>query len=135
MGLAVRKFTSDAIATMEMYSWPGDVRQLRNAVEWSLIMAPPKAHVPIDSSMLPPELLESHQAIQRPETNADIMGMNLRCARELFEKQYLAAQLERFGWNISKTAAFVGMERSAFHRKLKSLDITQQNTLAEKEVS
>lgn len=122
-GLPVRTLSDEALATLQAYSWPGNVRQLRNLMEWLLIMAADEPRTPIRSDMLPPDILSNNPVLQRPETNADMMSMALREARELFEKQYLAAQIERFGGNISKTSAFVGMERSALHRKLKMLGI------------
>lgn len=123
LGVAPRKISDNAIAAMEAYSWPGNVRQLRNVIERLLIMAPDDPDAPITSAMLPPEMLLDNPVTSRPETNADIMGLPLRAAREMFEKQYLAAQLDRFSGNISRTASFIGMERSAFHRKLKLLNI------------
>jgi two-component system, NtrC family, nitrogen regulation response regulator NtrX len=127
-GLPIRDISDEAIAMLQAYSWPGNVRQLRNMMEWLLIMTAGSAEA-IPASALPPEILTSNPVLSRPETNADIMSMALRDARELFEKQYLAAQIERFGGNISKTSTFVGMERSALHRKLKMLGI---NTSEEK---
>ena len=122
-GLGPRELTPDAIAVLQAYHWPGNVRHLRNMMEWLLIMAPGGPRAPIKSDMLPKELFETNAVAMRPEVNSDIMSMPLREARELFEKQYLAAQINRFGGNISKTSSFVGMERSALHRKLKLLGI------------
>jgi two-component system nitrogen regulation response regulator NtrX len=122
-GLGPRELTEEAIAVLQAYHWPGNVRHLRNMMEWLLIMAPGGARAPIKSEMLPKELFEANPVATRPEVNSDIMSMPLREARELFEKQYLAAQITRFGGNISKTSSFVGMERSALHRKLKLLGI------------
>lgn len=121
-GLHVRDLSDEALAMLQSYSWPGNVRQLRNMMEWLLIMTTGNKEA-VAADELPPEILSSNPALARPETNADIMSMPLRDARELFEKQYLAAQIERFGGNISKTSHFVGMERSALHRKLKMLGI------------
>ncbi len=122
-GMQVRELSEEAVAMLQSYHWPGNVRQLRNMMEWLLIMTSDTVdHISADE--LPPEILSSNPVLARPETNADIMSMALRDARELFEKQYLAAQIERFGGNISKTSSFVGMERSALHRKLKMLGIT-----------
>lgn len=121
-GVQPRELSDEAMAMLQTYGWPGNVRQLRNMMEWLLIMSDGSKE-PIPASGLPPEILNSNPALTRPETNADIMSMALRDARELFEKQYLAAQIERFGGNISKTSSFVGMERSALHRKLKMLGI------------
>lgn len=123
LGVAPRPVDPSLIAAMEMYEWPGNVRQLKNVVEWLLIMAPGGATDPLISSMLPPEIVSQTSMKGSWDVNFDIMGLPLRQARELFEKQYLKAQLQRFNGNISKTAAFVGMERSAFHRKLKLLSI------------
>ncbi len=130
-GLPSRDITEDALAVLQSYNWPGNVRQLRNMMEWVLIMAPGGKGTPIRSNMLPAELFESSPFMMRPEVNTDIMSMCLRDARELFEKQYLGAQIKRFGGNISKTSTFVGMERSALHRKLKMLGIHNE----EKEAS
>jgi two-component system nitrogen regulation response regulator NtrX len=122
-GMPNRPLTDDAIAVLQSYAWPGNVRHLRNIMEWLLIMAPGLPTDPIKADHLPPELFESNRAIMSPEINSDIMSMPLRDARETFEKQYLNAQINRFGGNISKTSNFVGMERSALHRKLKMLGI------------
>jgi two-component system nitrogen regulation response regulator NtrX len=122
-GMPMRDLSDEALAMLQAYHWPGNVRQLRNMMEWLLIMTS-GSRDPINADELPPEILTSNPVLARPETNADIMSMALREARELFEKQYLAAQIERFGGNISKTSSFVGMERSALHRKLKMLGIS-----------
>ena len=100
------------------------MRQLRNLIEWLLIMAPGNPRTPIRADMLPPDLAASSPPTMRPENSAEIMTMGLREARGTFERQYLTAQLVRFGGNISRTAAFIGMERSALHRKLKALGIS-----------
>lgn len=121
MGLAGRNLSDDALAVLQSYNWPGNVRQLRNVMEWLIIMAGNNGEIAADA--LPPELLDSNITVMRPELSTDIMSMPLREARETFEKQYLAAQINRFGGNISKTSNFVGMERSALHRKLKMLGI------------
>lgn len=123
MGLATRLLSEEAMAVLQSYNWPGNVRQLRNVMEWLIIMAQPGASGEIMSDALPPELIDSNITVLRPELSSDIMSMPLREARETFEKQYLAAQINRFGGNISKTSNFVGMERSALHRKLKMLGI------------
>lgn len=132
LGMKPRAISQNAIASMQSYSWPGNVRQLRNVIERLLIMAPEDDSEPISSKMLPEEMLTANPATARPESNADIMGLPLRAAREIFEKQYLTAQLSRFDGNISRTASFIGMERSAFHRKLKLLSINN-NEKAETE--
>ena len=123
MGLAGRSLGEDALAVLQSYNWPGNVRQLRNVMEWLIIMAKADTNGEITADALPPELIDSNISMLRPELSTDIMSMPLREARETFEKQYLAAQINRFGGNISKTSNFVGMERSALHRKLKMLGI------------
>lgn len=124
MGLATRKLSEDALAVLQAYNWPGNVRQMRNVMEWLIIMAQPDATGEIRAESLPPELVDNNISVLRAtELPNDIMSMPLREARETFEKQYLAAQINRFGGNISKTSTFVGMERSALHRKLKMLGI------------
>ncbi len=124
MGLQARNLSDEALAVLQANPWPGNVRQLRNVMEWLLIMTPAESGGDIRADMLPPELIDDNLTLVRPDINADIMSMPLREAREMFEKQYLAAQISRFGGNISKTSQFVGMERSALHRKLKMLGIT-----------
>lgn len=122
-GMPRRELSEEATAILQSYRWPGNVRHLRNIMEWLLIMAPGDANAPIRPEYLPPELFETNGAILSPEINSDIMSMPLREARETFERQYLSSQINRFGGNISKTSHFVGMERSALHRKLKMLGI------------
>jgi two-component system nitrogen regulation response regulator NtrX len=122
-GLPARTLADDALAALQAYDWPGNVRQLRNVIDWVMIMAPGDPSVPIRADMLPPELGAVVPATLRGDRSAEIMALPLREARELFERQYLLAQVTRFGGNISRTAAFVGMERSALHRKLKSLGV------------
>ncbi|HEX4173422.1 MAG TPA: sigma-54 dependent transcriptional regulator, partial [Acetobacteraceae bacterium] len=118
-GMQPRELSVDALAALQAYDWPGNVRQLRNLLDWLLIMAPGSAADPIRADMLPPEIGANAPALLNIDPTADIMGLPLREARDLFETQYLQAQLVRFGGNISRTAQFVGMERSALHRKLK----------------
>jgi two-component system nitrogen regulation response regulator NtrX len=135
LGVLPRKISDSAMAAMEVYDWPGNVRQLRNVIEWLLIMAPEDQNMPITSSMLPPEILQNTPMSDASGLNKDIMGLPLRAAREVFEKQYLSSQLKRFGGNVSRTANFVGMERSAFHRKIKSLNIHSNSEEKEEELS
>jgi two-component system nitrogen regulation response regulator NtrX len=122
-GLPQRRLSEDAYAALQAHDWPGNVRQLRNVVDWLLIMAPGSAEDPIRADMLPPEIMTDTPVSLRNETASEIMTLPLRQAREHFERQYLEAQVTRFGGNISRTANFVGMERSALHRKLRSLGI------------
>ena len=122
-GLAPRVLAEDAMAALQAYAWPGNVRQLRNVVDWLLIMAPGDVTSPIRADMLPVELAPSGPDTLRLDDAAEMMTLPLREARELFEREYLKAQIERFGGNISRTAEFVGMERSALHRNIKGLGI------------
>ena len=122
-GMQPRELSADTLAALQAYDWPGNVRQLRNLMDWLLIMAPGGPVDPIRAEMLPPEIGSNAPALLNIDPTADIMGLPLREARDLFETQYLQAQLLRFGGNISRTAQFVGMERSALHRKLKQLGV------------
>jgi two-component system, NtrC family, nitrogen regulation response regulator NtrX len=113
--------SDDAMAALQACEWPGNVRQLRNIIERTIILAPAERLDQIDADMLPSEVSGSYAS---PETAAQsLMGAPLREAREAFEREYLQVQIRRFSGNISKTASFVGMERSALHRKLKLLGI------------
>src|SRR5579864_5140968 len=118
-----RDFGEDALAALQSYTWPGNVRQLRNVVDWLLIMAPGEADEPVRADMLPNEITSIAPSVVKWDKGSEIMTLPLRDAREVFEREYLLAQVTRFGGNISRTAAFVGMERSALHRKLKSLGV------------
>lgn len=121
--LAPREFGEDAMAALQAYEWPGNVRELRNAIDRLLIMAPGDPHEPIHAEMLPAEIGSIAPAVVRWDKGSEMMALPLRDAREMFEREYLVAQITRFGGNISRTAAFIGMERSALHRKLKSLGV------------
>jgi len=122
-GLPARTLGDDAITALQGYDWPGNVRQLRNVIERLLIMAPGDPSQPIRADMLPSDVAASTPSVLRWERGGEIMRLPLRDAREVFEREYLIAQVTRFGGNISRTASFVGMERSALHRKLKSLGV------------
>jgi two-component system nitrogen regulation response regulator NtrX len=126
-GLAPRRIAEDTMAALQAYYWPGNVRQLRNVVDWILIMASGPAGDAVRADMLPPEFHDGALPTMNQGEASEVMGMPLRDAREVFERQYLTAQVSRFGGNISRTAAFVGMERSALHRKLKSLGVPSGN--------
>ena len=121
-GLPPRRIDEDALAVLQAYDWPGNVRELRNLIERIMILAPGDADG-IRASMLPPEIKSGTIATVRPAGGEDIMVLALREAREVFEREYLTAQITRFGGNVSRTASFVGMERSALHRKLKALGV------------
>lgn len=122
-GVTPREIGDDAMAILQNYDWPGNVRQLKNVVDWLLIMAPGEAGDKIRADMLPPEISGRTPAALQLNADEDIMSLPLRGAREAFEREYLMAQITRFGGNISRTATFIGMERSALHRKLKSLGV------------
>lgn len=122
-GLPPREITEDTIAAMQAYDWPGNVRQLRNLIERLMIMCDDSAGGCIEHTMLPEEFRDAGAGTLRPDRAEQIMGLPLREAREVFEREYLLAQINRFGGNVSRTASFVGMERSALHRKLKLLGI------------
>lgn len=130
-GLPKRRLSDDAMATLQVHEWPGNVRQLRNNIERLLILATSDPSELITSEMLPSEVIESAAAgAIRPER---IIALPLREAREVFEREYLASQILRFGGNISRTANFIGMERSALHRKLKSLGLAHVRGLDDEE--
>jgi two-component system nitrogen regulation response regulator NtrX len=121
-GLPRRILGEDAIATLQVHNWPGNVRQLRNNVERLMILATGDPSEVISAEMLPSEVAATGSAgAVGPER---IIALPLRDAREVFEREYLGAQILRFNGNISRTAAFIGMERSALHRKLKSLGVS-----------
>ena len=121
-GLPKRRLGDDAIAVLQVHPWPGNVRQLRNNVERLLILATGDPDQPISADMLPSEATNANST--GTLGGERIIALPLREAREVFEREYLAAQIMRFGGNISRTAAFIGMERSALHRKLKSLGVS-----------
>jgi two-component system, NtrC family, nitrogen regulation response regulator NtrX len=115
--------STDALAALQAYDWPGNVRQLRNVIERTVILAPGERIGLIEIDMLPPELLSEQAQLNPGEAVKAIMGTPLREARETFEREYLRVQIRRFSGNISRTASFIGMERSALHRKLKALGL------------
>ena len=113
----------DAMAALQAHEWPGNVRQLRNIIERTMIMSPGDRAGRIEIDLLPPEVLDGDGASVGGSTSMAIMGSPLREARESFEREYLKIQIRRFSGNISRTASFIGMERSALHRKLKALGL------------
>lgn len=125
-GLPRRILGEDAITALQTYPWPGNVRQLRNVIDWLLIMAPGVAADPVRAEMLPAEIGSDTPQMLKLQRSDEIMTLPLREAREMFEREYLMAQVIRYGGNISRTAEFVGMERSALHRKLKSLGVSTE---------
>jgi two-component system nitrogen regulation response regulator NtrX len=138
-GMPTPSFSHEALDVLKAYEWPGNIRQLRNVVEWVMIMHNLSAgssygieHLPIEITKDLADKSDAQMVAQNPMIGSlpdDFSEMSLREAREKFERDYLQVQIERFGGNISKTAQFVGMERSALHRKLKSLEIIQGEKL------
>jgi two-component system, NtrC family, nitrogen regulation response regulator NtrX len=120
-GLPVRRIASDALAVLQSHDWPGNVRQLRNNVERLMILAGGDPDAEVGADMLPQDVGSMVPSMPHGDGGEHLMGLPLREAREAFEREYLRAQISRFGGNISRTAEFVGMERSALHRKLKAL--------------
>ena len=130
-GLPLRTFSDGAITKLQTMSWPGNIRQLRNAVEQILILGP-NDNI-IETSELPESKHSEKTNTGDSFFQENLISLSLREAREVFEREYLMAQINRFGGNISKTAIFVGMERSALHRKMKTLSIVSENKLSKKD--
>jgi two-component system nitrogen regulation response regulator NtrX len=125
-GLAKRAIGDDALAVLQSHDWPGNVRQLRNNVERLLILAGGDVQSAITANLLPPDVGSLVPSMPNGNGGEQLMSLPLRDAREVFEREYLVAQINRFSGNISRTAEFVGMERSALHRKLKALGIDER---------
>ena len=122
-GIKPRRIGDDAMAVLQAHNWPGNLRQLRNNIERLMILArDDETGAPITADLLPSEIGDVMPRAPN-QNDQHIMALPLREAREQFEKEYLVAQINRFGGNISRTAEFIGMERSALHRKLKSLGV------------
>ncbi|HET6940783.1 MAG TPA: sigma-54 dependent transcriptional regulator, partial [Sphingomicrobium sp.] len=117
--------SDEAVAALQAHEWPGNVRQLRNIIERTVILAPGDTSC-IDVDLLPTEVLDNQGPTGISSATLTIMGSPLREARESFEREYLKIQIRRFSGNISRTASFIGMERSALHRKLKALGIADK---------
>ena len=117
------ELSKDATAALQAHDWPGNVRQLRNIIERTLILTPGDRVGCIEVDLLPPEIIETQGSTGLGGASMAIMGSPLREARESFEREYLKIQIRRFSGNISRTASFIGMERSALHRKLKALGL------------
>jgi two-component system nitrogen regulation response regulator NtrX len=123
-GLPIRKIGEDAMAVLQAHDWPGNVRQLRNNVERLMILTRGDPDAVITADLLPGEIGADVPNLPTNGGGEHLMALPLRDAREMFERDYLQAQIKRFGGNVSRTAEFVGMERSALHRKLKSLGLS-----------
>jgi two-component system, NtrC family, nitrogen regulation response regulator NtrX len=124
--VAAPGISEEAMAALQAHDWPGNVRQLRNIIERTLILAPGDRSSCIEVDLLPPEILDNQSTMSGSSSAMSIMGSPLREARESFEREYLRIQIRRFSGNISRTASFIGMERSALHRKLKALGIGEK---------
>jgi len=124
-GVPPPEISEEAMAALQAYDWPGNVRQLRNLVERTIIMTPRERLGTIEADMLPSDITGGRLASSGEGLTA-MMGVPLREARESFEREYLTIQIRRFSGNISKTASFIGMERSALHRKLKLLGMAER---------
>jgi len=123
-GIVPPEVAPDAMAAFQAYDWPGNVRQLRNVVERTVILTPREKLGRIEADMLPDEIAGGR--LGGDAAVGTLMGVPLREAREHFEREYLKVQIRRFSGNISKTASFIGMERSALHRKLKLLGMVER---------
>ncbi|MXN66955.1 response regulator [Stappia sp. GBMRC 2046] len=123
-GLPVRKIGEDAMAVLQAHDWPGNIRQLRNNVERLMILTRGEPEAVVTADLLPAEVGDMLPSLTSSGNGEHLMSLPLRDAREMFERDYLQAQIKRFGGNISRTAEFVGMERSALHRKLKTLGLS-----------
>jgi two-component system nitrogen regulation response regulator NtrX len=128
-GAEAPEVSTEAMAALQAYDWPGNVRQLRNVVERTVILAPRERLKRIEADMLPEEITGGSSV--NGNAMSALMGVPLREARENFEREYLRIQIRRFSGNISKTAGFIGMERSALHRKLKLLGMGEREGGAE----
>jgi len=124
--MAAPSISQEALAALQAHDWPGNIRQLRNIIERTIILAPGDRVGCIEVDLLPGEVLENQGPIGVSNASMSIMGSPLREARESFEREYLRIQIRRFSGNISRTASFIGMERSALHRKLKALGIGEK---------
>jgi two-component system nitrogen regulation response regulator NtrX len=122
-GLPKRTIAADALAVLQSHDWPGNIRQLRNNIERLLILAEGDPASEVTADLLPSEVGALVPSTPNGAGGEKLLSLALRDAREIFEREYLVAQINRFGGNISRTAEFIGMERSALHRKLKSLGI------------
>ena len=123
-GIPPPEISVEAMAALQAYDWPGNVRQLRNVIERTIILAPRDRLAKIDVDLLPSEVTDGK--ISGETGIGALMGAPLREARENFEREYLRVQISRFSGNISRTATFIGMERSALHRKMKLLGMAER---------
>lgn len=130
-GVPKRQFSEAAFACMETYQWPGNIHELRNVVERALVFSPAANDEAVAPDELPPEVRGEKTPLLSQKDAPDFLSMPLREAREYFEREYLLAQVQKFSGNISRTAFFVGMERSALHRKLRQLSVEREKKVGE----
>jgi two-component system nitrogen regulation response regulator NtrX len=126
VGVPKRQFADSTLALMKMYNWPGNVYELRNVVERALILSPAANDAPVMPDELQPEVKGEDLSSLTTQNSPNFLSMSLREAREYFEREYLLAQVQKFAGNISRTATFIGMERSALHRKLRQLQVERK---------
>ncbi len=122
-GISVPKLSAEVCSALQGYSWPGNVRQLKNVMEWIAIMIQGSDVNVITLEMLPSDIINKLPSVVTTERAGEILNLPLREAREIFEREYMLAQLAKFSGNVSQTASFIGMERSALHRKLRLLSV------------
>ncbi len=127
LNMPVRSVGTDVMAVLQSHNWPGNVRQLRNCIEHMMLSSHAGNSDALTIEHLPKEIISDTDVAENVGESRHIMSLPLREARECFERDYLIAQIDRFSGNISRTAEFVGMERSALHRKMKSLGISGGN--------
>ncbi len=125
-----RQFSDPSLTLMRTYKWPGNVHELRNVVERALILSPAANDAIVTPDELPPEV-RGETMPSSSQNSTDFLSMPLREAREYFEREYLLAQVHKFSGNISRTATFIGMERSALHRKLRQLQVEHKKVSGE----
>lgn len=125
--LPVKSVSESALSLLENYPWPGDIQQLKNVLEWSLIMSSSRSSASIEREDLPPEILQGNEFSKSwNQKSSEMASLPMKEARETFEREYLLAQIKRFQGNITQTAKFIGMDRTALHRKLKQLGVTDE---------
>ena len=122
-GYAPRVLTEEAMLKLQTYRWPGNLRELRNLIERLFVLTSAEVKTPVGVGDLPAEVRGAYLSVDQGQNAHSFLSMSLRQAREAFERQYLTAQVVRFGGNVSQTAHFVGMDRSALHRKLRLLGV------------
>ena len=127
MNMPLRVADEDVLAVLQSHDWPGNVRQLRHTVEHMMLTSHATGSENLTLDHLPKEIVSDTDVAENVGQQRHIMSLPLRDARECFEHDYLVAQIERFSGNVSRTAEFIGMERSALHRKMKSLGISGGN--------